>query len=103
LTGAPPGDAQGLVEALARAEAALAAGDVAAADAALAAAAEACQRLERAGTAVAGVDREALAQAARRCGEAIGRLAGQLNTDSMRGEQVVRGLVSYQRNLPRRL
>jgi hypothetical protein len=84
-----------LAEALARAETALAAGDVAAAAREMAEAADLCRRLQAAGLPVPAEHAESLGALSARCGEHLDRLASELQVDSRRNEQHRRGIVSY--------
>jgi hypothetical protein len=88
-------DAARLAGALRQAEAALGAGDVAAADGAMAAAASLCRRLEASGLSLPDSERGALREIAEKCGREIARLGLELEADSLQDERVRRGLSSY--------
>jgi hypothetical protein len=80
---------------LGRADAALARGDMEAADVDMAAAADLCRRLQTAGLGISGTELQGLRDLADRCGVALGRLGEALNAESFRDDNHRRGISTY--------
>lgn len=92
-----PADAcQALTEILACAEVALGTGDTEAAAVAMQSGAELCALLESAGLTVAPSEMMALQDRFDRCGVELERLTRELQSDSARGENLRRGVASYE-------
>lgn len=96
-----PAPSSELVDTLARAEAALASGDMDAASGAMESAADLCRRLQTAGLGVPASELNVLRDLADRCGLALIRLGRDLQSDSLRGDNHRRGIASYQSTLGR--
>ena len=90
-----------LAERLRRTEAALAQGDLKGAEAEMAAAAELCRRLQAAGLGVPPEEAGALRDLNERCGAALKRVGNALNAESLRDENLRRGISSYHATLTR--
>ena len=88
---APPASAEELRAAIERAAAALAGGDLDGADAAMAAAAAICRRMEGGGIGLTAAEKTRLREIYQRAGAELIRLTAELNVDSARR----RGLASY--------
>lgn len=85
-----------LTEILACAEAALGTGDTEAAAVAMQSGAELCARLEAAGLPVPPSEISALRDRFDRCGVELERLTRELQSDSAKGENLRRGVASYE-------
>ena len=89
------GAAADLMTTLGQADAALARGDTEAANEAMAAAADLCSRLQAAGLGVPAGELATLQEIADRCGVALLRLGQDLNAESFRGDNLRRGMRTY--------
>ena len=97
-TSGPVGE---LIDELDRAEAALGRGDMDVADAAMAAAADLCRRLQTAGVGLPVAELGRVRDIAERCGAELHRLAERFNGDSFRDENLRRGIRTYHETINR--
>ncbi|HEX2658799.1 MAG TPA: hypothetical protein VHU40_11025 [Polyangia bacterium] len=96
-----PAPSDELADRLGRAEAALNADDLEAADAHLASAADLCRRLQAAGLGIPPQELATLRALAERCGTSLISVGERLNAASQRDENHRRGIVSYHNTLTR--
>jgi len=96
-----PTSSQSLQECLRRADAAMKANDIEAANAAMADGAALCVSLQERGLALPGDDADGLRQLAEECEDALVALSQRLNARSFRDDQQRRGILSYQQRPPR--